>query len=245
MPKTEDVKARASEALARLRREHGPRYAFLRHDTPFQLLVAVALSAQTPDALVNQVTPALFAKYPSPERMARAREESILVIIRRVNFSPGKARRLREMARALVERHGGEVPRSLAELVELPGVGRKTAAVVQGLAWGEAESVAVDTHVLRVSYRLGLTREEAPDAVADDLARVVPRAEWPDVNFYLIAHGRSVCVARRPRCEACELADLCPKVGVTETAGGAARKAPTGKTPAGKAAGAKRRAAKG
>ena len=211
---------RAKEALARLRRGYPPRHAFLDHATPFQLLVAVALSAQWQDRLVNRVTPALFARFGTPEAMARASPEEVLALIRPATFAPTKAQRLVEMARLLVERFGGGVPRTLEDLTSLPGVGRKTASVVQGYVWGEAESVAVDTHVKRVSYRLGLTTTLDPDRAADELGALYPRKDWPDLNYYLIQHGRAICRARKPSCGDCLVADLCPKVGVLDAGGG-------------------------
>ena len=211
------AKAKAPEVLARFRREYPPRYSYLHHETPFQLLVAVILSAQTADALVNQRTPGLFAKFPTPEKMAKADREDVFGLLHPITFAYTKAKHLIGMSGLLVEKHGGEVPRSMADLVELPGVARKTASVVQGYVFGEAEGVAVDTHVKRVSYRLGLTAEESPVKIERDLAALYPSADWPDINFYFIQHGRhGPCVARKPRCGACIVEDLCPKKGVTE-----------------------------
>lgn len=220
------AKERALETMARFRRAYGPRYAYLAHGSPFQLLVAVILSAQAPDAVVNRVTPALFAAYPTARAMAQAPEEELRRLVEPVSFARSKARHLRGAARLLVERHGGEVPRAMEDLVALPGVGRKTASVVQGYVWGEAEAVAVDTHVRRVSFRLGLTTREDPDQVAEDLGALYPPRDWPDVNFFFIRHGRAVCVARRPRCGECLVADLCPRRGVTAVAAGPGAQSP-------------------
>lgn len=205
---------RGAEALARFRDRYGERVSYLHHRTPFQLLVAVILSAQSTDAGVNRATPALFRAYPDAERMAKASVDDLFALIGTVNFARAKARHLQGMARQLVERHGGEVPRTMADLTSLPGVGRKTASVVQGYVHGEAETVAVDTHVARVAERLGLTSSREPRKAERELEALYPRAEWPDVNYYFIAHGRAICRARRPLCEECLVKDVCPKVGV-------------------------------
>ena len=210
------AKARAPVALERLRREHGEPYCFLDHASPFQLLVAVILSAQCTDAMVNKVTPALFAKYPTPQALAEAPREDVERIIHRTGFYRAKAKNVQGAARLIVERFGGEVPRAMEDLMELPGVARKTANVVQEQAFGGSEGVCVDTHVKRVAYRLGLTREDDPVKVEEDLMRVYPEADWGDVPFHFILHGRQVCDAKRPRCGACLLADLCPKKGLTK-----------------------------
>lgn len=208
------AKARAPEALERLRKEHEPPYCFLDHASPFQLLVAVILSAQCTDAMVNKVTPALFRKYGTPEKLARAPREDVERIIYRTGFYRAKAKHVQETASAIVERYGGEVPRAMSDLLTLPGVARKTANVVQGQCFGLAEGVCVDTHVGRVARRLGLTRAEDPVHVERDLMRVYPEAEWIDVPYYFIQHGRATCDAKRPRCPECPLADICPKRGV-------------------------------
>jgi endonuclease-3 len=211
------AKARAPEVLARFRREHPARFAYLHHGSPFQLLVAVILSAQARDATVNRRTPGLFARYPNAETMARAEPEDLEGLLAPITFARSKAKHLVGMARMLVERHGGQVPSAMADLVELPGVARKTASVVQGYVSGRAEGVAVDTHVRRVSYRLALTDEEDPKRIEKDLMALYPPEDWPDINFHFIWHGRhGPCVARRPRCPECIVQDLCPKVGVTE-----------------------------
>ena len=218
-PSSKVLSGTARSVLERLRLEYGPRRAFLHHESPFQLLVAVILSAQNTDAGVNKVTPALFAKYPTPERMARARVDSLRRILEPgVQYARTKAPRLKETARRIVEEYGGEVPRAMEDLTSLPGVGRKTASVVQGYVWGEADAVAADTHVQRVGYRLGLVSRQDARAAERELAAIVPRAGWPDVNYYCIAHGRAICRAIRPACPRCVLKDLCPKVGVTEMA---------------------------
>lgn len=208
------AKARAPEVLERMRRAYEPPYCFLHYETPFQLLVAVILSAQCTDAMVNKVTPDLFAKYPTPKALAEAPREDVERLIHRTGFYRNKAKNVQGAAREIVARFGGEVPRSMADLMSLPGVARKTANVVQNEVHGLSEGVCVDTHVGRVSRRLGLSRSEDPVKVEEDLMRLYPETEWGDVPYYFIRHGRAVCDAKKPRCGACLLADLCPKRGL-------------------------------
>jgi endonuclease-3 len=182
----------------------------LVHDGPFQLLAATILSAQCTDARVNLVTPALFRRWPDPASLARAPQGEVEAVVRSTGFFRNKARSLRGMAAALVERHGGAVPRSMEELVALPGVARKTANVVLGTAFGIAAGVVVDTHVGRIARRLGLTREIDPVRVERDLQALLPREEWIAFAHRSIHHGRRVCRALRPSCDACPLSDLCP-----------------------------------
>lgn len=201
---------RTLEIIRRLAVEYPDSRCSLDHEGPFQLVVATILSAQCTDALVNTVTPELFARFPTPEAMAAAPAEAIETAIGRLNYYRTKARSLKGMATALEERHGGEVPATLEELVELPGVGRKTANVVLGVGFGIAEGVVVDTHVKRLAGRLHLTRSDDPVKIEQDLLPLVPVDERVMFTHRFIDHGRAVCVARRPRCEACVLADLCP-----------------------------------
>ena len=210
------AKQRAPEALARMTRAYEPPYCFLQYGSPFQLLVAVILSAQCTDAMVNKVTPDLFAKYPTPRALAAAPREDVERIIHRTGFYRNKAKNVQGAAQAIVDRFGGEVPRSMADLMTLPGVARKTANVVQSEVYGESEGVCVDTHVGRVARRLGLSRSEDPVKVEEDLMRLYPREAWGDVPYWFIRHGRAVCDAKKPRCGACFLADLCPRRGVTK-----------------------------
>lgn len=210
------AKARAAPVLERLRKEHGEPYCFLDFETPFQLLVAVILSAQCTDAMVNKVTPALFEKYGTPRALAEAPREDVERIIHRTGFYRAKAKNVQGAARVIVDRFGGEVPLDMEDLMALPGVARKTANVVQEHVAGRNEGVCVDTHVKRVAFRLGLTREEDPVKVEQDLMRVYPEEDWGDVPFHLILHGRQACDAKRPRCGECLLADLCPRKGVTK-----------------------------
>jgi endonuclease-3 len=201
---------RTLEILRRLAAEYPDSRCSLDHEGPFQLVAATILSAQCTDALVNRVTPELFARFPTPHAMAEASTEEIEEAIRRLNYYISKARALKGMATALEERHGGSVPDTLDELVELPGVGRKTANVVLGVGFGIAEGIVVDTHVKRVAGRLGLTRSDDPVKIEQDLLPLVPVEERVMFTHRFIDHGRAVCVARRPRCETCVLTDLCP-----------------------------------
>jgi endonuclease III len=201
---------RTAEILHRLARAYPGSRCSLDHEGPFQLLAATILSAQCTDALVNRVTPALFARYPSPRAMAAAPLDELERTIGQLNYFRSKSRALKGMATALEERHGGQVPGRMEELVELPGVGRKTANVVLGVGFGVAEGVVVDTHVKRVAGRLGLTRSDDPVRIEQDLLPLVPEGERVIFTHRFIDHGRAVCVARRPRCEECVLTDLCP-----------------------------------
>jgi endonuclease-3 len=177
----------------------------LVHKGPYQLLVATILSAQCTDARVNLVTPELFRRWPTPRALAEAPSEEVEDVIRSTGFFRNKAKSLRGMARALVEKHGGKVPRTMDEMLELPGVARKTANVVLGTAYGLATGVVVDTHVQRLSQRLGLTRETDPKKIEQDLMAQLPEKEWIDFSHRLIWHGRRVCAARKPDCESCPL----------------------------------------
>jgi endonuclease-3 len=206
--------ARARTILGRLKREYPDARCALHHGDAYQLLVATILSAQCTDARVNMVTPAFFARYPSPEALARADRGEVEGIIRSTGFFRNKARSLIGMAQALVADHRGEVPRTMEELRVLPGVGRKTANVVLGNAYGINEGVTVDTHITRLSRLLGLTRHDDPVKIEQDLMPLFPREDWALLSHLLIFHGRQVCIARRPRCPECVLADLCPSAAV-------------------------------
>jgi endonuclease-3 len=199
-----------SEIIPRLKGEYPDATTELNWSNPLELLVATMLSAQTTDVRVNQVTKELFEKYRAAEEYAGAVPAQLERDIRPTGFYRNKARSLQGMARALLERHGGEVPRTMAELVALPGVGRKTANVVLGNAFGVDEGIVVDTHVRRVSTRLGLTEESDPEKIEQDLLQVVPKEEWTVFSHLLILHGRRVCKARKPDCPDCVLNDVCP-----------------------------------
>ena len=184
----------------------------LDHNDPFELLVATILSAQCTDERVNLVMPALLERYPTPQALAGADREELEDLIRPTGFFRSKASHLIGASEAIVMRHGGEVPRSMEELTALPGVGRKTANVVLSVAFG-LPGLPVDTHVVRLSQRLGLTDSSDPDKIEQDLCELFPPDEWGTISLRLILHGRKVCTARRPHCEICELADLCPSRG--------------------------------
>jgi endonuclease-3 len=196
--------------LARLKREYPDARTELDFETPFQLLVATILSAQCTDKRVNLVTPALFHEFPTARELARAEVARLEDMIRSTGFFRNKTKSLLGMSAAIVERHGGEVPRTMEELVLLPGVGRKTANVVLGNALGANEGVVVDTHVGRLSVRLGFTNETDPVKVEQVLMRLIPREDWVNISHLLIFHGRRVCVARTPKCGECVLSDICP-----------------------------------
>lgn len=205
---------RARTILGRLKKEYPDARCALDHGDAYQLLVATILSAQCTDARVNLVTPALFARYPKAQVLAAADPAEVEELIRSTGFFRNKTKSLIGMARALVAGHGGAVPRTMEELRVLPGVGRKTANVVLGNAYGINEGVTVDTHVTRLSRLLGLTRHDDPVKIEQDLMQLFPQEEWALLSHLLIFHGRQVCIARRPRCPACVLADLCPSAGV-------------------------------
>ena len=205
---------RAKTIFRRLHQAYPDARCALDHANPYQLLVATILSAQCTDARVNMVTPAFFARYPTPERLARASLGEVEELIRSTGFFRNKARSLVGMAQALVAQHRGEVPRSMEELQVLPGVGRKTANVILGNAYGINEGITVDTHVTRLSRLLGLTRQDDPVRIEQDLMPLFPREDWALLSHLLITHGRQICIARRPRCTECVVADLCPSAAV-------------------------------
>lgn len=203
-------RARTVDVLARLHREYPDSRCSLSHRNAYELLTATILSAQCTDERVNQVTPALFERYPEAEDLAGAKQIELEVVIRSTGFFRNKARSLIGMAGAVVDRHGGRIPDSMDELVALPGVGRKTANVVLGNAFGKEIGIVVDTHVTRVGGRLGLTRHRDPIRIEQDLMKLIPRGEWTDLAHMFIDHGRAVCKAPTPRCEICVLSDICP-----------------------------------
>jgi len=186
----------------------------LDRETPFQLVIATILSAQTTDDRVNMVTPELFRRYPTPETMAKAPLPVLEKIIRSTGFFRMKAKSIKGAAAGLNERFGGQVPKTLAELTTLPGVARKTANVVLGTAYGLAEGVVVDTHVQRLSMRLGFTRATDPKDIEKDLMKVIPQENWIRFSHQVIWHGRRVCFARKPNCAGCTLAPFCPSAGL-------------------------------
>ena len=204
------TKARVQKIIGRLERAYSDAKCALDHRSPLELLVATILSAQCTDARVNMVTPALFAKYRSAADYAAANPKVFEQEIQSTGFFRNKTKSILGMAQALVERHDGRVPDTMAALTKLPGVGRKTANVVLGTAFGKNEGVVVDTHVHRISTLLKLTRQNTPEKIELDLMALVPRDKWTWFAHTLIHHGRKVCIARRPKCEACVINHLCP-----------------------------------
>jgi len=203
-------KTRARKIIARLKREYPDATCALHHHSALELVVATILSAQCTDARVNMVTPHLFAKYRTAADYAAADPRVLEKEIQSTGFFRNKTKSIIGMAQALVERHGGEVPQTMPELTALPGVGRKTANVILGTWFEKNEGVVVDTHVHRLSRLLGLTRQDDPVKIEQDLMEIVPRDDWTWFSHTLIQHGRTVCIARRPRCADCVLNRLCP-----------------------------------
>lgn len=209
-----DEKQRARKIARALARAYPDALCALHHDDPFQLLVATILSAQCTDERVNLVTPALFREFPTPEKLAQASQAEVERLVQSTGFFRAKAKSLRGMAQTLVDRFDSQLPRTVDELVELPGVGRKTANVLLGTAFGIAGGVVVDTHVRRITRLLGLTRHNDPVKIEHDLMQLLPPSEWVDFSHRLIHHGRRICIARRPKCLECPLLRLCPRVGL-------------------------------
>ncbi len=216
-PVRRSAKARRERVLAiieRLKAKFPVAECALTHRNDYELLAATILSAQCTDERVNMVTPALFEQYPSARDLATASQEDVESIIRSTGFYRAKAENLRGMARCVVEKHGGNIPETLEELIQLPGVGRKTANVLLGTWHRIPSGVVVDTHVKRISRLLGLTTSESPEAIEQDLIKLLPKEEWIDFSHRLIHHGRQTCIARRPKCTDCVLVDLCDRVGL-------------------------------
>jgi len=198
------------ELIDRLRAAHPDAHCELNYTTPHELLVATILSAQCTDERVNQVTPALFARYPTPQAFAAAARDELEAAVRPTGFYRQKARYIHEASRIIVHTHGGAVPDDMYELLELPGVARKTANVVLGEVYGKAEGITVDTHVKRLAQRLGLTTAVNPEPIERELMTLIPRASWIEIAHLLIFHGRRICSARKPDCPNCPLNDICP-----------------------------------
>jgi len=215
---TEAKAARTRNIIARLQQAYPDAHCELNFANPLQLLLATILSAQCTDKRVNLVTAELFKKYPRAADYAAAPQSELEEMIKTTGFFRNKARNIQACCRALVERHGGEVPRTMDELHALDGVGRKTANVVLGNAFGINEGVVVDTHVTRLANRLGLTKQTDAVKIEQDLMKLVAREQWTMLSHWLIWHGRRRCVARKPDCEHCEIQHLCPRIGVTRKA---------------------------
>lgn len=212
----DDKKQHARRIVRALKKAYPDAVCALHHGSGYELVVATILSAQCTDVRVNMVTPKLFEKYPTASTMANSKQRDVERIIKSTGFFRAKATNLRGMAKALVEEHAGELPRDLDAMVKLPGVGRKTANVVLGTAFGIASGVVVDTHVKRISNLLGLTASKNPEIIERELNAILPKKEWINYSHRLIHHGRKICIARRPKCSECSLLKLCPRVGLPE-----------------------------
>jgi endonuclease-3 len=212
MPRPRGAKARADQVVALLAEEYPDAHCALNHTSAYELLVATILSAQCTDERVNMVTPAVFARYPTPADLAVADPAEVETLVQSTGFFRSKAKNLIGMAQGVEERFGGKIPVDLDDLASLPGVGRKTGNVVRSVWFGEP-GLPVDTHVTRLSARLKLTNETDAVKIEHDLGGIVPPAEWGLLSLRLIEHGRQVCDARRPRCDACVLAGFCPSAG--------------------------------
>jgi endonuclease-3 len=209
-----EAKKHAAAVVRLLGRHYPDATCSLDFRTPLELLVATILSAQCTDQRVNMVTPGLFRKYPTAARYAQAPLADLEHDIQSTGFFRNKAKSIQNACRILVERHAGKVPQDLEQLVELPGIGRKTANVVLGTAYGIASGVVVDTHVGRLSRRLGLSRHKDPEKIEKDLMELIPRDAWIAFSHRMIQHGRRICTARSPQCDLCPLRKICPKIGV-------------------------------
>jgi endonuclease-3 len=181
----------------------------LTHRSPWELLVATILSAQCTDVRVNMVTPELFRRFPTPQKMAKATLPELEALIRTTGFFHNKAKSIQGAARKIVAEFNGEVPQTLAELITIPGAARKTANVVLGVCFNKAEGVVVDTHVFRITHRLGLAKGDTPQKVEQELMRIIPQSRWIDFSHQIIHHGRQICLARKPKCDRCSLEQLC------------------------------------
>jgi endonuclease III len=210
-------KIRALEILVRLKRLYPDATCTLNYETPMQLLVAVILSAQCTDERVNMVTPELFRRFPDAKAMAAGDLEEITELVRSTGFYRNKAKNIQATCALLIQNHGGQVPQTMAEIIMLPGAARKTANVVLAHAYGINAGVTVDTHVKRLSGRLGLTKYDDPIKVERDLISLLPQEDWENWSIRLIYHGRAICKARKPDCGNCALADLCPSAEIPET----------------------------
>ncbi|MFO7032157.1 endonuclease III [Limnospira fusiformis CCALA 023] len=208
------LRHRALEVLVRLKRLYPDAACTLNYETPLQLLVATILSAQCTDERVNQVTPALFKRFPDAFSLGTADLQELETLVRSTGFYRNKARHIKESSRIITEKFGGEVPKRMEQLLELPGVARKTANVVMANAYGINMGVTVDTHVRRLSQRLGLTQHQDPVRIERDLMQVLPQPDWENWSIRLIYHGREICTARNPACYNCKLSDLCPSAQI-------------------------------
>jgi endonuclease III len=210
-----DKQRRAAEIIRRLKKAYPDAHCALNHTNAFELLIATILSAQCTDERVNIVTANLFRKYRNPQDYLEVAQEELEKDIHSTGFFRNKAKNIQGACQKIIEIYGGEIPQTMEELLILNGVARKTANVVLGNAFGIASGVVVDTHVSRMSQRLGLTAETAPEKIEKDLSELVPKKDWIMFPHWLISHGRKICQARKPKCDECVLNDICPKIGVT------------------------------
>ncbi|MDF3065876.1 MAG: nth1 [Polyangiaceae bacterium] len=217
-PKLADA-AQAAELYRVIRERHPDAHCELDHKSPFELIVATVLSAQSTDVMVNKITPELFRRWPGPNELASADPTEVEKVLSKIGMFRQKTKNIVGLAKQLVEKHGGGVPRTLDELVKLPGVGRKTANVVLGVAFGAPEGVVVDTHVQRLSQRLGLTKHTEPVEIEQDLMKRFGRELWDPLSHTLIFHGRRICTAQKPACAACPAQELCPSAFHAELVG--------------------------
>ena len=214
MPIPADTKQYAAKIAGILREHYPDAKCELDYQTPLQLLIATILSAQCTDDRVNLVTKSLFRKYPDAAAYANAPQKDLEREIQSTGFYHNKAKSIQSCCQSLLERYDGQVPHDIEKMIELPGIGRKTANVVLGTAFGIASGIVVDTHVTRVSQRLGLTQEKNPEKIEQDLLRQFPRKEWIAISNRMVHHGRYVCTARKPQCDTCPLGSICPRIGV-------------------------------
>lgn len=205
-----DIKEKALEIAKRLKKEYPEPKTELVHKNDYELAVSVILSAQTTDKKVNQVTPELFKKYPNWLKLSNADLKDVQKLIREVNFYKGKSDRLIKAGKMVTAEFDGELPRDMDSLMKIPGIARKSANVIMQEAWGIAKGIVVDTHVRRVSNRLGLTKEKDPKKIEKDLMKIIPKSYWRNFSGSTVLHGRYVCTARKPKCEECTLSDICP-----------------------------------
>ncbi len=232
--------AAAPATFQALRKAHPDAHCELDHRSPFELIVATVLSAQSTDVAVNRITPDLFKRWPDAQSLAKAPPAQVEKALASIGMFRQKAKNIIGLSKGLVDNHGGKVPQKLDELVKLPGVGRETANVVLGVAFGAPEGVVVDTHVQRITQRLGWTKHDKPEDIERDLMKLFPREQWDILSHTLIFHGRRICTARAPACAACPVSDPCPSAFKAENVG---RKPPRNRNGNGKPA-AKKRAAK-
>ena len=216
MKTADPLRARAKKIVRLLAKEYPDAECALHHQNPLQLLIATILSAQCTDARVNMVTPDLFARFPDAKAFATANPAELEKAIQSTGFFRNKARNIIACCKQIIEEHGGEIPRRMEELVRLPGVGRKTANVILGNAFA-VPGITVDTHVGRLSRRLGLTKETPAEKVERDLMNLIPEKNWTMFSHHMIFHGRRICHARKPQCSQCVLAKVCPRIGVTQS----------------------------